>query len=185
MVAARLWRPPPERLAFSSRIPSLRCPGKAWLAAVPGACRPAPWTPAAARGCLPTRWASLPSPYPSYPEPSKALGGVGLWPGRGRHLPAWCCRADPARDQTALLPTGSWPSRARASLRPPALLCCSPALLACFKNCHLVGASGCTDRECGKIEAAEPGSWVPKSTKACGTLASRPPGLGQQSPHTP
>lgn len=91
----------------------------------------------------------------------------------------------PSADQTALLPTGSWPSRARASLRPPALLCCSPALLACFKNCHLVGASGCTDRECGKIEAAEPGSWVPKSTKACGTLAPRPPGLRQQSPHIP
>lgn len=89
----------------------------------------------------------------------------------------------PARDQTASHGSRSWLSQARISLRPPGFLPCFPALHACFKNCLLVGASGCTDRECGKIEAPQPGSWEPNPTKACGHTLGL--GIWSRSPWAP
>lgn len=163
------------------------------MAAVPGACRPAPWTPAAARGCLPTRWASSPSPYPSYPEPSKALRGVGLWPGRGHHLCVYPVpRGVDAQTQIGTrqpwLSAGLGPGH-RGPDPPRGLRDSCPVFLLFMRSLRIVLWLQCLAGRtggAGKIEAAELGSWEPNPTKACDTRAPRPPVAwvsGSSPPH--
>lgn len=82
-----------------------------------------------------------------------------MWPGRGHHL--CVCPVPRGADTqgqrgtrqpcfpTGLIPGHRWPEPHRG---PPQLSPGSPALRACFKNCGLVGASGCA----GKLKRRSP-----------------------------
>lgn len=91
-------------------------------------------------------------PYPSYPEPAKpsrVLEGRRFVAGVRTCLPcpAWLLTRRPTAEScspSASHGSCSWPTPAWASPRPPGPLLCFLSFHACFKNCLLVGASGCT-----------------------------------------